>query len=205
MITLYGVTTSRTFRPLWMLEELGVPYEQVPVDYKNGGTRTAEHLELNPNGHIPVLVDDGLTLWESLAINLYLADKYGAESGLWPQTAEGRGLAYQWSLWVMTEVERWALQILHHGITLPEEQRDPAALQEAVSALERPFGALEGALDGRDYLLGDTFTVADLNVAAVIAWCKLGRMSLGPWPKLQAWLERCLERPARRTAGRRRP
>jgi len=78
MIKLYGIPASRAFRPLWMLEELGLAYENVPVNFADGGTRSAEFLTLNPNGHIPVLVDGEVVLWESMAISLYLARKYGA-------------------------------------------------------------------------------------------------------------------------------
>jgi glutathione S-transferase len=96
MIKLYGVPGSRAMRALWMLEELGVPYENVPVDFVSG-TKQAEFKRLNPNGHIPVLEDGDLVLFESLAINLYLARKY--DKGLWPTTVENEGRAYQWSLW----------------------------------------------------------------------------------------------------------
>src|SRR5438093_255406 len=85
MIMLYGVPRSRTMRPLWMLEELGVPYENKPVSFL-GESRSPEFLRLNPNGHIPVLRDDDVVIWESMAINLYLARKYG--KGLWPRTVE---------------------------------------------------------------------------------------------------------------------
>ena len=82
MIKLYGIPRSRTMRPLWMLEELGLPYENVKVSFVNE-TRTPAFLKVNPNGHIPVLQDGDLTLWESMAINLYLARRY--DKGLWPK------------------------------------------------------------------------------------------------------------------------
>ena len=79
---LYGISRSRAMRPLWMLEELGLPYEQVKVCFA-GDTRKPEFLRINPNGHIPVLQDGDLVLWESMAINLYLARRY--DKGLWPK------------------------------------------------------------------------------------------------------------------------
>ena len=102
MIKLYGISRSRAMRPLWMLEELGLPYEHVKVSFVND-TRKPEFLRLNPNGHIPVLQDGDLVLWESMAINLYLARKY--DKGLWPKRVEDGGRAFQWSLWSMTELE----------------------------------------------------------------------------------------------------
>jgi len=194
MIKLYGIPASRAFRSLWMLEELGLEYENVPTSFM-GGTRTAEFLKLNPNGHIPVLVDGETVLWESLAINLYLARKYGA-GRLWPASVEDEGRAFQWSLWAMTEVEPQLLPVLMHRRVLPPEQRDEAVVAAQEAKLAGPFGVLEGALRGRPYLLGEAFSVVDLNVAAVMSWTRLANVDLGKWPLLAAWLQRCTERPA---------
>ena len=199
MIKLYGVPASRTFRPLWMLRELGLEFENVPVGLADGGTRTAEFKKLNPNGHIPVLVDGTSVLWESMAINLYLARQYGAGT-LWPATTADEGRAFQWSFWVMTEVEASLLQTLMHRRLLPKDQRDETAAAAAEAKLAAPFGVLEGALRGRDYLLGGSFTVADLNVASVFAWSMLANIDLERWPQLKAWLTRCSERPAFKAA-----
>ena len=198
MITLYGVPASRAFRSLWMLEELGLEYTNVPTHFA-GGTRTAEFLKLNPNGHIPVLVDDELVLWESLAINLYLARKYGAGK-LWPGSVADEGRAFQWSLWAMTEVEGPLLTVLMQRRILPVEQRDAAAGAAAEAKLAGPFGVLEGALRGRAHLLGEAFSVADLNVAGVLGWTALAGLDLGTWPKLAAWLQSCMARPAHKQA-----
>ena len=199
MIKIYGVPASRTFRPLWMLRELGLEFENVPVGLADGGTRTAEFKKLNPNGHIPVLVDGTTVLWESMAINLYLARQYGVGT-LWPATTADEGRAFQWSFWVMTEVEASLLQTLMHRRLLPKDQRDETAAAAAEAKLAAPFGVLEGALRGRDYLLGGSFTVADLNVASVFAWSMLANLDLERWPQLKAWLTRCSERPAFKAA-----
>lgn len=199
MITLYGAPASRAFRALWMLRELGLEFEHVPTDPAAGGTRSAEFLKLNPNGHIPVLVDGSTVLWESMAITLYLARRYGAGS-LWPAAVADEGRAFQWSFWVVAEVEASLLQTLKHRRVLPREQRDDALAAAEESTLAGPFGVLDGALRGRDHLLGGGFTVADLNVASVLAWATLARVDLGRWPRLAAWLERCTARPACRAA-----
>ena len=199
MIKLYGVPASRAFRALWMLRELGLEFENVPTSFANGGTRSAEFLKLNPNGHIPVLVDGSTVLWESMAINLYLARQYGAGS-LWPATVADEGRAFQWSFWVMTEVEASLLQVLAHRRILPRDQRDEKLAVAGEAKLAGPFGVLEGALRGREYLLGGTFTVADLNVASVLTWTALASIDLGRWPQLAAWLGRCSERPACKAA-----
>lgn len=196
MIKLYGITRSRASRCLWMLEELGQPYERVPVDYRSGQHKQPDYLAINPNGKLPALVDGDVALFESMAINLYLADAYGADKGLWPATAGDRGRCYQWSVWVMTEVEAHALNALRHKYLLPEDQRTPEGFQAACEALAKPLGILDAALADRPHLLGETFTVADLNVASVLTWARVARVPLDAVPHVADWLKRCLERPA---------
>ena len=191
MIKLYGIPRSRTMRPLWMLEELGIPYETEKVSFIND-TRTPQFLKLNPNGHIPVLRDGDLVLWESLAINLYLARKY--DKGLWPKSVDDEGRAYQWSVWAMTELEEPVLTALLHRMFLPQEQRDPKKADDAAERFKQPLSVLEGALAGRQYLLGNTFTVADINVAGVLSGAPLGGLELSK--NVQDWLGRCTGRPA---------
>ena len=202
MIRVYGVATSRAFRPLWLLHELGLPFEHEPIDFRGDDLQDPAYRRINPNGRIPALVDGDLVLFESMAINLYLARKYGADSGLWPDTVEGEGLMMQWSFWVMTEVERPLLSVLMHSRVLPEEKRDPAKVPRNLGLLKQPFRILDEALSGREYLLGDRFTVADLNVASVLSWCKPARVRLDDTPVLKTWLDRCLARPARKQAQR---
>jgi glutathione S-transferase len=193
MIKVHGVPRSRTMRVLWMLEELGVPYENVKVSFI-GETRKPDFLRLNPNGHIPVLQDGDFVLWESMAINLYLARKY--DKGLWPKTIEGEGRAYQWSLWAITELEEPVLTVLVNRMFLPEDQRDAKKVADATERFKAPLAVLDGALAGRPYLTGDVFTVADLNTAAVLGWAPLVGLDISPAPNAKAWLDRCSERPA---------
>jgi glutathione S-transferase len=193
MIKVHGIGRSRAMRPLWMLEELQVPYEQVKVSFL-GDTHTPEFLRLNPNGHIPVLQDDDLTLWESMAINLYLARKYG--QGLWPTTVEDEGRAYQWSFWAITELEEPVVTVLLNRLILPEAQRDAAKAAAAAERFVKPLQVLEGALAGGPYLLGERFTVADLNVASVLAWAPLAGLDFSRAPNVERWLRRCTERPS---------
>ena len=193
MTKLHGTSRSRSARSLWALEELGVNYEHNPMPTTDA--KSAAHLKLNPNGHVPVLEDDGVVLWESMAINLYLADKYGKNS-LWPSDAAGRAAAYQWSFWAMTEVEPHLLTILRNRVMAPPDQRDEKAASAAVEALKAPMNALEGALKGKEYLLGKTFTIADLNVAAVMSWIPMMKLDLSSTPNVAAWLQKCLGREA---------
>ena len=193
MTKLHGTSRSRSARSLWALEELGVNYEHNPMPTTDA--KSAPHLKLNPNGHVPVLEDEGVVVWESMAINLYLADKYGKNS-LWPQDAAGRAEAYKWSFWAMTEVEPHLLTILRNRVMAPPENRDEKAAQAAVEALKAPLNALEESLKGKEYLLGKNFTIADLNVAAVMSWIPMMKLDLSSTPTVAAWLQKCLGREA---------
>ena len=160
MLTLYGITQSRAFRPLWLLHELGLAYEHIRLDYRGDDLKDPDFLAINPNGRIPVLVDGDLVLWESMAINLYLAQRYRDDSGLWPEDIAGEAQARQWSFWVMTEVEAALLKVLMHRRVLPPDRRDPDKAKHNLGLLKAPFRVLDRALAGRDYLLGGQFTVA---------------------------------------------
>jgi glutathione S-transferase len=198
-VKIYGVARSRAFRTLWMAGELGIPYQHVKVDFADGGTRRPEYLAINPNGHVPAIDDDGFKLWESMAINLYLAKKYGSGIGLYPQNIEDEARAWQWSFWGMTEIERPALTVLLNRIG-PEERRDPAAADEGERALAAPLKVLDAAVAPTPYLLGNNFTVADLNVASILAWARQARVSLAAVPKAEMWLKACHDRPAAQAA-----
>jgi glutathione S-transferase len=200
MITIYGIAASRAFRTYWMAEELGLEYQRVPLDFHGDGLRQPEYLALNPNGRIPTLCDGDFVIWESMAINSYLAEKYDNGRGLWPDSVESRALTGQWTHWVMSEVEGPLLTCLMHSRVLPEDKRDPAKASRSQGLLRKPFTILDAALADREYLVDDRFTVADLNVAAVLSWAKPARLDLKPYPRLDAWLKRCLDRPARKRA-----
>jgi len=200
MIKLYGISASRTLRPLWLLEEIGMKYEQIPVDFRKGENREPEFLKINPNGKLPALIDGDLALFESMAINLYLARKYGGS--LYPTNEADIARAEMWSFWVMSEVEYDLLNVLFNRRLLPEAERDAERADRAAQRLETPFTVLDDALKENDYLLGDAFTVADLNVAAVFSWCRPARVKLNEWPTLKDWLMRCIGRPAFKIAVR---
>ena len=103
MLQLYGNPRSRAMRCMWMLEEMGAPYRLIEKSTRAEDLQTAEYLRLNPNARIPTLVDGDLVLWESMAINLYLAQKY--EGPMHCTKPEVLGLAAQWSFWAILEME----------------------------------------------------------------------------------------------------
>lgn len=196
-LKIYGVARTRAFRALWIAEELGLAYEHVAVEIGDAGARAPEFLALNPNGRLPFIADGDFVLTESLAITLYLARKY-SHGALYPAAREDEARAWQWSFWAITEVDRgvniWSL----HAVRLPPDERDAALRDEALNVLTAPFKVLDSAVAKNAYLLGPDFTVADLNVAAVIS--RAVDMDLAASPHLKDWLNRCLDRPAARKA-----
>jgi len=195
MIKLYGQLRSRASRSLWALEEIGVPYELVPIDTNKGDNAKPEFLAINPNGRIPALVDGDLTLFESMAINLYLARKYGKD--LWPANEAGEAHALQWSFWGMTEVEPFLITLLVQQVFTPEDQRRPDRVEEARQALVPRLGVLNNHLSGRPFLLGSKFTIADLNLSSVFSLAEVVKVELAPYPNIKKWVETCFSRPAR--------
>ena len=193
MVRLYGVRQSRAARSLWALEELGVPYELVSVPLPE--TKSADYRAVNPNGRIPALVDGDVTLFESMAINRYLAKKYD-KAGLQPRTLEDEARAVQWSFWGMTEVEPSLLVVLMNRMFLPDNQRDENAAKAAEEKLGPALAVLDGALADREYLLGPVFTIADLNVASVLSWALFAKVDLAKTPNVKRWLTACVGRPA---------
>jgi glutathione S-transferase len=198
MLKLFGQARSRASRSLWMLEEIGIPYEHVPVrPYTE--SRSAEYLRINPNGHIPSLEDDGFILWESLAINLYLAEIY-AGAPLWPNKAKDHARIYQWTLWAANEVEPRIVSIAKGLSTKPP---DPSALAVGLEQLCAALRILEDNLHA-PYLLGEDFTVGDLNLASTLrepgefGISGIAAIELAPFPNVARWLDCCSARPANR-------
>ena len=196
MIQLYGNPRSRAMRCLWMLEEMGRPYQLIEKSTRADDLQTGDYLRLNPNARIPTLRDGDVVIWESMAINIYLSERYGG-----PMHCGGPevlGLAAQWSFWAMLEMEQLLLDLLLHRALLPEFSRDPSYAERDELLLQKPLGVLNAALAGREFLAGDGFTVADLNVGSILVWGKMARLGLSHHPELKRWLDDCLARPAYR-------
>ena len=194
MITLYGSAQGRASRSLICLEELGLAYEHAPLKPWESEADKARLAALNPNARVPVLDDDGLVVWESMAINLYLGDRYGGP--LWPSTPADRARLYQWSVWGQTSIDVMARHRARYG---KDPDAKAAALAERLAALT----LLDRALTGRAYLLGETYTLADINLATTLSepW-ENGRIDGDFDPAAEGllalgdWLARCAGRPS---------
>jgi glutathione S-transferase len=191
-LTIYGSPRSRTMRVLWMVAELGVAFEHVPLEWSDPALKSPEFLRINPAGAIPAIVDDGFALAESMAIALYLAKRYGAvrEEPLYPASLAAEADAWRWSLWAQQHLEPW---VQRDAALAPAR----AALGDhAEAAIARALAVLERALAERAWLLGAHFTVADLNVAGVLSPSRAEHLELAPVPRVRDWLARCYGRPA---------
>ena len=156
--------------------------------------RRPEYLAINPNGRIPTLIDGDLVLYESMAINHYLADRY--DGGLKPHGVENSARALMWSFWGTNEVENLLRPLLRNRLFLPESDRDPGAGDLAAEEMAKALRILDDALTDREFLLGDRICVADLNVSHGLFWIRLAGIDLSLFPQVGAWLDRLARRPA---------
>lgn len=180
---LHGIPASQASRCLWALEELGLEFELVLVR-PGGETNTRAFEELNPNRKVPVLVDGDVVVWESMAINFYLAERYGG--WLWPDAPGLRAEVLQWSFWVANDVEPYLWRMWQEEDT------------EAEAPLRNALSILDAVLDGREWVVGESFTLADVHLESYIVRARRGGYRLRDHRWLYEWIERCEARPARR-------
>jgi glutathione S-transferase len=191
-LKIYGTTRSRANRVIWMAEELGLAYETISVDLT--APRDAAFLAVNPNGRLPAIDDDGFRLFESMAINLYLAKKHGGP--LAPRDTREDAKMTQWSFWAVTELEKPGLDYLMHTMFLPPEKRDASVPPKALETLKKPVAVLDQALEPTGHLVGGRFTAADVNVGNFVAYLASARDFLGQYPKVAKFVSEVVARPA---------
>jgi glutathione S-transferase len=195
MLTIYGPARSRASRALWMLAECGVPYTHDDLtQYPTMNDKSAAVKKVYPLGKVPFLTDGDLLLSESMAINLYLAQHYGTH--LWPDTREGQAQALQWSFFAVTEIDPPLVQLMIERTFRKEADRDVGNERKNAEGIKRPLKYLDDYLASREWLVGQAFTVADLNLASVFSMAKGARVDLAEYPHIEAWLGRCYARPA---------
>ena len=200
MLKLYGQYRSRTFRVAWLLKESNIPYEHVNVTINVEGATCKEpkYLALNPNARVPTIDDDGFVMWESAAINLYLAEKH--RSPLWPADMQGKGRMYQWAFFIANDVEPHMITVMQHRVMFPPEKRNAALADDADAKLQPKLKVLDEHLAKNRYFGGERWDMADFMVASVTFSFTVMKYDLSKYPNFQRWLSASLERPKAKEA-----
>lgn len=194
MIHIYGSPKSSAGRCYWVLEELGLPYEKKSLDMQKKEHKSEAFLQLNPNGKVPCLVDEDFVIWESMAINTYLCEKYGRQ--FLGKTPQEQGLISQWSIWSLVDLQRPLIDMFIQLVFVPEERRDLDLLERSRKVALPLLAILNQSLHGKEYLVGERFTLADLNVASVTNICQAVHIDLSQNENLTRWMNHCTSRPA---------
>lgn len=192
----YTPMTSAT-RVHWALEELGVPYEKVRVDLAAGEQKKPEYLALNPNGKVPLLVAEGEPIFESLAILLYLGERFGVDKGLFPTPSPARAVAFKWMSWAsVTLTEAISRYMRNTSPRFPADEQNAKAGETAKSDIHAALGILDKALADKQYILGDGFSLADIAIASYAPLLMRLNIDTSGYPNIVAWVGRCMSRPA---------
>ena len=195
-LTFYFSPQSSASPVRWTLEELGVPYEAVQLDLKAGDQKKPDFLKLNPNGRVPLLVHDGVPIFESAAIQMYLGEQFGVDKGLYPAPGPARGEVMKWIVWTNTTLGDALGRVGRNlGEWAPPEQRNQKAGQAAKDECGALLKILDDALAGRDYLTGSKISIADLHLASWMDYVRMMQVDLGPYKNVSAWVDRCISRP----------
>jgi glutathione S-transferase len=192
-VKLYEFGPTRSIRARWTLQELGVPFESVPVDLTKGEHKRPSFLALNPAAKVPVLVDGDRVLTESVAIVLYLGEKYPAK-GLVPADLETRSDLYRWLLFATTELEQPLWRIARNTSLYPESERQPTDVAIAGREFREMARILEEHMHGREFVVGDRVSVADFVTAYTLDWGGEAGLMDG-FPNLKGYVERMYARP----------
>jgi glutathione S-transferase len=200
MLKLYGQYRSRAFRVAWLCKESSIPYEHVNVTiHVEGATcKDPEYVALNPNARVPTIDDDGFVMWESAAINLYLAEKY--KSPLWPADAKGKGRMNQWAFFIANDVEPHMITVMQHRVLFPPEKRNPAMAEGADGLLQPRLKVLNDFLSKNPCFGAGRWDMADFMVASVCYSFFAMKYDLSKYPAFQKWLTASIERPKAKEA-----
>ena len=200
MLKLYGQYRSRAFRVAWLCKESNIPYEHVNVtiNVEGASCKEASYVKLNPNARVPTIDDDGFVMWESAAINLYLAEKY--RSPLWPADIKARGRMLQWAFFTANDLEPNVVTVMQHRFAFPPEKRNAALADDCDAKLQPKLKVLDEHLAQNRYFGGDKWDMADFMVASVCYSLMPMKYDLTKYPNFQKWLQASIERPKAKEA-----
>lgn len=197
-LTFYYSPMSSATRIHWALEELGIPYEKVKIDIRAGAQKAPEYLKINPNGKVPTIVDDGVPVFESLAILLYLGDKYGVAKKLWPAPGTpAHTHALTWTTWGTVTLGAAVFRVVSNTADrIPAEMRNAKVAEVAKKEVGELFAILDRELAGKEYLGGAAFSLLDLAVASMVTFARMvAGIDLSALKNVDAWAQRCTARP----------
>jgi glutathione S-transferase len=194
MITLYGSPKSSAGRCIWALEEAGVAFTLKEIDMRAKEHKSPEFLKINPNGKVPALTDGDVTLFESMAINHYIAEAY--KKDLLGNTPAEKGLVSQWSFWASSELQGPIIEIFIQKFFMPADKRDDKVVEENLKILPELFTVLNNSLQNKKYLVGNQFTLADLNVASVAGITHAIGFDMSAYSNINSWMGAISDRPA---------
>ena len=191
----YYPLSGNSRRALLVAAHLAVPLERIVVDLPTGEHRAGPHLARNPNGHVPVLDDDGFVLWESRAIMEYLSDKTPGQT-LLPMDAQGRADVQRWLFWCAQHMAPANTVLVFENFVKKVSNRGPANPSEIArgEALIAQYAAvLDAHLADKTWVAQDRLTLADFSIAASFALAGPARLPIEPYANLRAWLGRVQE------------
>ena len=194
LIFYYAPMSTATLTHL-VLEELGVPYDGKKLDTRAGDTTKPEFLKLNPNGKVPTIVHDGVAIWESSAITMYLGETFGVEKKLWPAPGPKRGQAMMWVAWTNVTLGEAVYRRGHASGQWGPEPKNEKAFDTATTDIAKLLGILDTQLAGKQFLLGD-YSLADTHLHSICDWLTHMKIDLAPFANIASWSERCKQRPA---------
>lgn len=200
MIKLHHAQYSRSLRVRWLMEELGIEYEIVPIDMSKGDHKTDEYRAINPFGLLPAFEDGDIKMFESGAILIYLMDKYG-DGGLRPEPGTPESAEYlSWFFFGEATLQPFFSTFARHKIFLPKDRRLPQASDDAKEGALATLKVVDGFLEDRDYIAGDTFSAADIMTTYSLVLAHLfGVLPNDGLPNVEAYYERISARDAFKT------
>jgi glutathione S-transferase len=195
LIFYYATMSTATLTEL-VLEELGVPHDKKKLDIQAGDTKKPDFLKINPNGKVPVIVHDGVAIWESAAITMYLGETFGVEKKLWPAAGPSRGEAMKWVAWTNVTFGEAVYRRGHaSGEWGSKHPKNEQAFATATEDIAQLLAVLDAALAGKQYLVGE-YTLADTHLNSFCDWLRHSKVDFTSFANVNAWSERCSKRPA---------
>jgi len=193
-VTFYYTPQSSADRIHGSLQALGIPYEEVRVDLRAGDQKKPEFLAINPNGQVPAIVLDGTPMFESVAIQIALGERYGVEKGLWPALGSAEHLtAITWLVWSQVNLLVAVFRYMQNTSDyFPKEQRNPEQAASALTDIHKNLGILNARLEGREFLASDRKTLVDIDVSSVLGWgLMMAKIDMAAYANVAQWLGRC--------------